>query len=545
MRLLPFRRTDSVSATTRVKVNDEVVAATTPTLSVREKRTRTITHPETPKSESKSKMNLFKAAITRPPRENPSSENPKRRNRNWFKRVFAKHSANIGDIENRKFPDLQSTIQHSTPTTCGHTASDETLSHDSPQNDESSQSDSIMRPRTFEGQNPPLLPYGSDEDEDCPDDEPRTVAPNCIEMSCKTKETGTKDVVFLPDRRLEAIYDSNVSKEPLETIFVPKFDRNEIIAALFPKGHPDEKPKRQPPVVSKDKIAALRQFLRQRKDAYSNIGSMVIKPSCDLESVESPVRQPSTIDSSACSNTTPENHSRSPDTVDVVHDNHELVNDTCESASAANSPEIIGMEIAWDPTWELLNASNSPVSVSRSKLRTLQDADKISSCTLGLFQEDDASADSLHLLDIPIFPSTPKESVDGPTLVLGFHFDPTRFPSNCEDEMEIVFEEERDLSFSSEEDTVILEPATMDSRGTFESSIVWMYRKDAKLTTETNYSVQSNNQNPVVSQSCLLQSTDSLSKMFTDYSDESQDGFSSGTNSSAIVENLIGLCSKE
>ncbi|KAG7347208.1 hypothetical protein IV203_006277 [Nitzschia inconspicua] len=539
MRLLPLRRTDSRPKTAG---REEIQESDTPP-----ERTTASTW----KTEKKIRIRIgsLKPAIARPPRPSIGHDVPKRQNKNWFRRVFTKQPHH--DPKDNHFATDRAAVadKRRTPTTCGNTSSDETLSHDSP-NDESSQSDSMLGQKNFDATMSLLMSFSTDEAGYSSEETPTfSLLLNHTETQHNNPKENEQEIIFTPEEHFKQTGSYHESEDDKgETEFVPQFDRKEIISALFPKGYPSEKRKgRSPPishVVSKDKMAALRQFLRQRKDAYGNVGTMVLKPPCDLASVESPICHPSTAGSSACSQTTPTKRSTIPRLAGDAYDDHELPEDDQDKVIIqVDSSSVIGMEITWDPTWELLNASDSPVSVSRSKLRSLQDvdqdADKTVRCLLGCFQEEESSAESIFPLDFPPLPALHQELEDISVFVLGFHFDPRRFPSDCEDELEIVFGEEtkRNSLPEEEEESAYFEPTTIDDIQTLESSMLWSNGTGSWISSDKKMVAS-----PPFHQ---LSVTYDRTLLFEDVSSSSHDDFSRVTNSSVVVQNLVGLCTGE
>lgn len=557
--LLPFRKssaaTDSVSLRkeTETKTSSGIAATTSPI--VKKKRFRLLspqnTEPEDPKT------NRFREAMTRrTPRLNSATTDPpkRREKKNWFQRVFTRHST-MQRGDDRRGAASEGKRLHdnsSTPTTCGNTASDETLSHEGA-NDRSFTSDITFGLKTLGERQPLLLSFSSDEEkEGIHDHDEVGVSEDGKELSSQNCQDELEIVFVLDEQPNVEDADENCESDETEVKeFVPKLDRKEIISALFPKGHPDERPKRRPAAqtLSKDKLAALRQFLRQRKDAYGSVGTMVLKPTCDLESVESPERQSSAVASSASSHTTPERNSNVQDPADDVHGNREV--DT--RSVVVDTSDVIGMEIAWDPTWELLNASDSPVSVSRSKLRALQDADKAPSCLLGSFKEEEEeeemsveSQDLLGALRVPsLTESTPKPECDT-SFVLGFHFDPLCFSSNCVDEMEIVFEEEGMDDVFVAEDPLTFSPGTSIVNQSFDSSFVWADGENTGLDKSTERKSNVGCDDAFYApHTVVLHNPRTCDGTDDDISDHRHDSYSSGTDASGVLEKLVGLCSKE
>ncbi|KAL3925935.1 MAG: hypothetical protein SGILL_000078 [Bacillariaceae sp.] len=180
--------------------------------------------------------------------------------------------------------------------------------------------------------------------------------------------------------------------------FKPQFERSEIISALFPQGYPDEKRgariKPRPSTSrSVERINSLRRFLQKRKNAYS-VNSMVLQVQSDLGSVESSVQEPSTVDSSDTTTATPSHDTRRTESTCLKKGK----DGNCYSAkfTEGESANIIGMLITWDPTWELLEPHENQcrVPMPKSRLKKLQDVDVSDECLLGDFGEDASSVDS-------------------------------------------------------------------------------------------------------------------------------------------------------
>jgi hypothetical protein len=322
-----------------------------------------------------------------------------------------------------------------------------------------------------------------------------------------------RDIVFLPDPdpvtpdgatldrsnedEKEEISDGVSSNEEK---FVPKFDRSEVVSMLFPKGYPSERKKQARKArgqkLNPSMIAIMTNATRFKNEVY-NVRDMVHMPCSDLCSVESLIREPSTMDSSACS------HNNSDQGTDAPDDSSK--NDSIsrrpitfgiERFNKVDSEEIIGKIVSWDPTWELLDShqmGTSPAAMTKSKLKKLQEIENYDNSLLGKHAEDDSSSEDSSAY---LFPEMPPKMIDfqryskangslefflghhchpegfarvAPSLqetwydaiadnntsvsdhtlftgdfILGHHFDPTRFPDTCSDEFEIAFVEYSD-----------------------------------------------------------------------------------------------------
>jgi hypothetical protein len=563
MHLLSFRGYDFECRTKESKSRTSVLAGTTTTpSSVVKKRVRIGAHQTNTDGQDHQRVNRFRTAISRASRSKSMSGSPERRNKNWFHRVFAKSSSSkhLDSIVPMAIDDKQS-IDNNTPTTCGNTASDETLSQEGA-SDEPFQSDIILGHRTLSGRQAILLmSYSSDEEPDMFQAKDDVDAGTVRDKLPQTSSHGHElDISLILEQQSDERGKNEESKnfegdevkedddDDKDEEFVPKFDRQEVISALFPNGHPDEKPKRRPvsspsQVISNDKLAALRHFLRQRKDVLSNVGKIVLKPTCDLESVESPIQQSSTSGSSAYSHVTLDrSFKETPDRIDNTYDDR-------GTRIAADKFDMIGMEITWDPTWELLTTSDSPIAASKTKLRTLQDPETTASSLLGFVEEEDTSADSVNLLGHLDIPSPSERTLwhkSDNLFELGFHFDPLHFPSSCEVEREIMFEVDmdKDAVLVDERAFKAARETTIDHN--FESSVLWTNDVMYAGSVDKRESEKGHHQDLMVHQTSILPWKEGPVRSSQSHSDDnSHDAFSNGTEASAVVENLVGFCTKE
>jgi hypothetical protein len=459
MWLLPFQKTQT-SALSEKQEDDEVRTGHDFDSSV------------LTKLNSKERSNAFKyqRRVTASPivglREHSLSRQPKKRMAKWIRRVFPKKLST--EHENTAGGETFSGEGSRTPTTCDTSTTGDSTSQDC-RNDTDAQSDIILSLQSVRGSKPLLLAYSSEEEdgEEIVDivDDPEDTTSGCASISWihdehnSELESNEDDVEINVSCGYEKVNEDTGTDEDFCDGFRPTFDRSEIIKALFPNGHPDDKREKKHEAPSKtlsaERIAALRRFIRERKNAY-NISSMVLRVQSELESVESPVPEPSTIDSSVT--TSP--------SVDADAQESFVSRKGRKASKMAEFSQIVGMLITWDPTWEMLEPCQNLAATTKSRLKKLQDADLNDVYLLGKSPDELSSVESEVVVD---------EAIDGfqdssNTFILGFHFDPQRYPETCADEDEIVFIEDTENVTSSSCNSVYRASSAIADDGTIASS---------------------------------------------------------------------------
>mmetsp|Transcript_57343 Transcript_57343/g.139877 ORF Transcript_57343/g.139877 Transcript_57343/m.139877 type:complete len:858 (+) Transcript_57343:459-3032(+) len=304
------------------------------------------------------------------------------------------------------------------------------------------------------------------------------------------------------DRVVESDDDNERHGKPFQ------FDKSEVISLLFPLGYPSARKttdsKMDPSNESKNVIATTMNALsisERRNDTH--VGNLALRSgrretSCSLDgTVESLLRDEATLDSST--DTPPKNRiNRNSSNKKQKGTRHASNTDSSKDHAhtrgckkkgphhGVSSSDVIGKEISFDPTWDLLDTEPDNLSVlptRRSKLQKLQKIEQYTDsllekfkshekeyATIQLSADYDEDSSVKMLLDLVDdydqsigFHSHQPNNGDAASLdtkfELGWHFDPVVFP-----EIHVVPDEEFEIIFALDNQSCDNDATTNDTK---------------------------------------------------------------------------------
>jgi len=213
-----------------------------------------------------------------------------------------------------------------------------------------------------------------------------------------------------------------------EETYQSPFHRSEVISSLFPLGYPGDQEKKECKVNS-DFVETERTSLHAAitKETTNNTGDY------------------------------------QPEKINDGHDSDE------ENSVDQNGDKLIGLEIIFDPTWDLLapEEPDNMASMVKARLRKFHEAENYADSLLGKYSGEEASEESTDLLaetalrlgtaPMPLpqeSESVTTEEMSSDIFELGYHFDTKRFPLIDSSEVEICFYADEALNECLDEITV-------------------------------------------------------------------------------------------
>ena len=282
-----------------------------------------------------------------------------------------------------------------------------------------------------------------------------------------------------------------IDKEGHEKPF--QFDKSEIISLLFPLGYPSARTTTDSKMDTSSECKkvitpTVTELLNSEHRNDRHVGNLALQngrteTSCSLDgTVESLLRDEMTLDSST---DTSKGKRMSHNSSDHTRKGNRRASNTDPSKDrvhtharkkkkgphhGVSSADVIGREISFDPTWDLLQAEQDNVSVlptRRSKLQKLQKIEQYSDSLLEKYTNHEEGGTSIEISDVFDEGPSAKMLLDlvdrhdetislhsdqkliGDTAFLstafelGWHFDPVVFPeinAGPDEEFEICFE---------------------------------------------------------------------------------------------------------